>query len=224
MDHSAISAGVFHKHADVYRGKYMDLTLYDRYYGAFCSLLPTRRAQVRVLDAACGPGNVARYLMALRPDLALLGMDLAPRMVELAREAVPLARFMVHDCRRLADLQQRFDGILCAFGLPYLSSEEAAAFIRTAGERLDPGGVLFLSTMLGGSEDSGLQVCSTGDAIYIYYHAEDAILGWLRECGFNVLERHRLASPSNASKQTTDLILIARLGGVAEDGRKQGRE
>jgi hypothetical protein len=46
-------------------------------------------------------------------------------MVELAREAVPSAQFAVHDCRNLAELQRRFDGIICAFGLPYLSPEEA---------------------------------------------------------------------------------------------------
>src|SRR6266403_3432131 len=130
MDHCAISASVFHRFADLYRDKFMDLTVYDDSYREFYELLPQGRA--RVLDAACGPGNVSRYLMAQRPYLDLLGIDLAPRMVELAREAVPLAHFAVHDCRHLADLQLRFDGIICAFGLPYLSREEATAFIRAA--------------------------------------------------------------------------------------------
>ena len=80
MDHSANSARVFDQLADGYREKFMDLTLYDDSYREFCELLPPGRA--RVLDAACGPGNVARYLMAQRPELDLLGLDLAPRMVE----------------------------------------------------------------------------------------------------------------------------------------------
>ena len=49
----------------------MDLTMYDDSYREFCELLPQDRD--RVLDVACGPGNVSRYLMALRPDLDLLG-------------------------------------------------------------------------------------------------------------------------------------------------------
>src|SRR5437867_6860932 len=157
MDHCAISAGIFHKFADKYREKFMDLKLYDESYREFCGLLPRGRA--RVLDAACGPGNVARYLMAQRPDLDLLGIDLAPRMVELAREAVPSAQFAVHDCRHLADLKLRLHGIIFAFGLPYLSGEEAAAFIEAASQALEPNGVLYLSTMLGRSEDSGFQRC-----------------------------------------------------------------
>lgn len=220
---SAISAGVFDKHADAYRAKYMDLALYDASYDLFCSALARRGggrgrggARVRVLDAACGPGNAARYLLSQRPDLELLGIDLAPRMVALAGEAVPAARFAVHDCRRLEELGERFDGILCAFGLPYLSCDEAAAFIKAAAVILTPGGVLFLSTMLGRSEDSGLQACGTGDQIFIQYHREEDIVGYLEASGFAIFERKRLASPANASKQTTDLVVIARLGGSAE--------
>ncbi len=208
MDNSSISAGVFHKFADLYREKFMDLTLYVDSYKEFCDLLPPGRA--RVLDAACGPGNVSRYLMGQRPNLDLLGIDLAPRMVELAREAVPSAHFAVHDCRRLAELEGRFDGIICAFGLPYLSPEEGMAFIDAAGRALEPGGVLYLSTMLGKSEDSGLQRCSTGEQMYINYYSEDEVLRSLRKCGFTVNKQSRMPSPSVASKATTDLIVIAR--------------
>jgi SAM-dependent methyltransferase len=185
----------------------MDLTMYDDSYREFCELLRPGRA--RVLDAACGPGNVSRYLMAQRPDLDLLGFDLAPRMVELAREAVPSAHFVVHDCRRLADLQMRFDGIICAFGLPYLSREEATTFIRTAGEALDPGGALYLSTMLGKSEDSGFERCSSGDQVYITYHTEDQVIHSLQGCGFTLLKQSHMSSPGAATKVTTDLIVIA---------------
>ena len=208
MDHSADSALVFHNLADLYRAKFMDLTLYDAFYREFCDLLPPGPA--RVLDAACGPGNVARYLMAHRPDLDLLGIDLAPKMVELARAAVPSAQFAVHDCRKLADLNRRFEGIICAFGLPYLSWDETRAFLQSASEVLEPGGVLYLSTMLGRSDDSGFQRCSTGDQVYIHYHPEAALLDALRDCGFTVLKQWRIPSPSGAAKATTDLVLIAR--------------
>src|SRR5215471_14256753 len=157
MDHSALSASVFDKLADRYREKFMDLTMYDDSYRVFCELLRPGRA--RVLDAACGPGNVSRYLMAQRAELALLGIDLAPRMVELARAAVPSVQFAVHDFRNLADLKDRFDGIICAFGLPYLLQEEAVAFIRAAYKALEPDGMFYLSTMLGRSEDSGFEGC-----------------------------------------------------------------
>jgi len=208
MDHSANSARVFDQLADGYREKFMDLTLYDDSYREFCELLPPGRA--RVLDAACGPGNVARYLMAQRPELDLLGLDLAPRMVELAREAVPSAQFAVQDCRHLSKFQQRFDGIICAFGLPYLSPAEVVTFIEAADAALGPSGVLYLSTLLGNREDSGLHACSTGDQVYINYHREDDLTRLLKERGFSLVKQRRMASPSAASKATIDLIVIAK--------------
>jgi predicted TPR repeat methyltransferase len=207
MDHCVITTSTFHKLAELYRDKYMGLAIYDDSYREFCERLKPGRA--RVLDAACGPGNVSRYLMAQRADLDLLGIDLAPRMVELAHEAVPLAHFAVHDCRRMLELQLRFDGIICAFGLPYLSRAEAVAFISAASKALVSGGVFYLSTMLGKNEDSGFERCSTGDQVYINYHSEDEVVCSLKNCGFKLLKQIRLPSPSAAVKRTTDLIVIA---------------
>lgn len=207
MDYCAISASTFHKVADQYRDKFMGLTLYDEGYREFCALL--KPDAIRVLDAACGPGNVSRFLMKQRPDLDLLGIDLAPRMVELASAAVPEAHFAVHDCRRLADLHLRFDGIICAFGLPYLSPKEATAFISAAAQALEPGGVLYLSTMLGDSRDSGFARCSTGDQVYINWSREEDVARSLQSSGFTILKQSRLPSPAAATIKTTDLIVIA---------------
>ena len=116
----------------------------------------------------------------------------------------------MHDCRRLADLQMRFDGIICAFGLPYLSREEAVAFIAGAAKAVEPDGVFYLSTLLGNRADSGFERCSSGDEVYVTYHDEEQVLRALGECGFNIVKLRRIPSPSAAPKPTTDLILIAR--------------
>jgi len=207
MDHCEISANTFHRRAALYRDKFAGLTLYDDSYREFCRLLRPGRA--RVLDVACGPGNVTRFLRSQRPDQDSLGIDLAPWMVEFAREAVPSAQFAVHDCRCLADLHRQFDGIICAFGLPYLSGEEVSAFIQAAAQVLESDGILYLSTMLGRAQDSGLQKTSTGDEVYVFYHNESHILSQLEATGFSVISQKKMASPTNASKRTTDLIVVA---------------
>ncbi|HXA46278.1 MAG TPA: methyltransferase domain-containing protein [Burkholderiaceae bacterium] len=208
MNNGDASASVFNKLAQQYRDKYMDLTIYDATYRKFCELL--NKGHARVLDAACGPGNVSRFLMAQLPELDLLGIDLAPRMVELAQAEAPSAQFKMHDCRRLLDLGQRFDGIVCAFGLPYLSSSEVVEFVRSSREILDADGVLYLSFMEGKSEDSGFQTSSSGDRMYINYHSEPQIRDALLSHGFTIAEWSRLSSPSNAPKPTTDVVVIAK--------------
>jgi SAM-dependent methyltransferase len=208
MDHCALSANAFHNLADGYQKKYLDLTLYDEFYGQFCESL--RPGRICVLDAACGPGNVSRFLLRKRPELDLVGIDLAPRMVELARDAVPGGRFLVYDCRKLADLNRRFNGIICAFGLPYLSWPEAIDFFNAAWNALEPDGVFFLSTMLGRSEESGFQHCSSGDRVYVNYHDEAEVIRSLTACGFRIFTHHHVPSPSTAPKATMDLLLIAK--------------
>jgi hypothetical protein len=109
----------------------------------------------------------------------------------------------------LADLNRRFEGIICAFGLPYLSREEAAAFIRDAFKALEPDGVLYLSAMLGRSEDSGFESCSSGDQVYIIYYSEQDLIGWLVSSGLIIAKQQQTPSTTAAAKATTDLIVIA---------------
>lgn len=208
LDQALQSSQVFDRLAERYQAKFMDLTLYDQSYLAFCEALTP--GQAKVLDCACGPGNVSRYLMSQRPELKLLGIDLAPRMVELAQAAVPSAEFVVHDVRQLLALERRFDGIICAFGLPYLSDEELVAFIAAAEQVLEPGGVLYLSLMLGNRADSGLQHSPTGEAFYVYYHSQERIQHLLEDRGFSLLMQEQMSSPASAAQPTRDLIVIAK--------------
>lgn len=214
MDSCVHAAQVFDQHAELYQSKYMDLDLYDETYAALARALPPG---ARVLDAACGPGTVARRLMAARPDLQLLGTDLAPRMIALARQAVPQARFEVGDCRELPGEEASWDAIVCAFGLPYLSPAQARAFVLLAGRRLRAGGQLYLSTQGGRPEDSGPQRSSRGDVVHLFFHpmsGPDGVGAWLTAASLELLVQAPLPCPANAPVQTSDWYCIARKSGV----------
>ena len=46
---------------------------------------PNGRRPMRVLDLGCGPGVTAITLAGVRPDASYVGVDLAPRMVDIAK-------------------------------------------------------------------------------------------------------------------------------------------
>lgn len=197
---------MFNQHAVRYQEQFMDLALYDESYQRFRERLSSTAA--RVLDVACGPGNVSRQLLLQNPELDILGIDLAPRMIQLAIAAVPAARFKVHDIRQLLILPERikpFDGIICAFGLPYLTAAEVTAFVADCTELLTVDGVLYLSfsCLLSSAQDIPLDG--------LYFHEPSVIIETLKSAGFEEIEKSPVKSPEGARLQTQDWILMARL-------------
>lgn len=53
-----------------------------------------------IVEVACGPGNITKYLLNKRPGFKIGGIDLAPNMVELAKVNNPTASFQVMDSRK----------------------------------------------------------------------------------------------------------------------------
>lgn len=208
MDTCRDSVSTFDRSAETYARKYLALDLYDAYYREFCSRVARHGATV--LDAACGPGNVSAFLARERPDLQVLGIDLAPNMVRLAQAHVPSACFLVHDCRSLSDLGRVFDGVAYAFGLNYLSEDDAARFFGSLGTVLAPDGVLYLSAMLGPTERSGRRTASSGDQVHVYYRPRRAVEQLIQGAGLEIVFSDEMASPANASEPTTDVVLMAR--------------
>lgn len=183
----------------------MDVSHYGDTLALFCDALPLNAS---VLDVACGPGNLSRFLLDRRADLQIFGTDLAPNMVSLAEANVPEGTFSVSDMRQIASVRSRYDAIVCGFGLPYLSKDETAAFLADIPNALRENGWLYLSTMTADTDDSRLQTSSDGkDTVLTHYHAEATLLGILTRAQFAIV--HSQKQPFPNQPDTTDLIIIA---------------
>ena len=209
MDKYQITTDTFNRLAQHYQDKYMDLDLYNDTYDLFCSCVD--KVQSEVLDVACGPGNITRYLLAKRPDFQIQGIDLAPNMIELAQINNPNAAFRVMDGRHLASLSQRFDAIICGFYLPYLSKDDAEQFIRDASELLHPQGILYLSGMEGDEKNSGFPESVSGDKVYIHYHDTRHLSDVLKTEGFEIVDLRYKYGPEQSTMVTKDFFIIAKL-------------
>jgi SAM-dependent methyltransferase len=94
---------------------------------------------MRVLDLACGPGTLTRRLAELvSPGGEVVGVDLAPGMIELAREAgITNARFEEMDIERLLFPDASFDAAACGHGIQFAPELDHA--LREARRVLRPG-------------------------------------------------------------------------------------
>jgi ubiquinone/menaquinone biosynthesis C-methylase UbiE len=210
MDKSEKAVAVFNRRATDYQAKFMDLNLYHASFDLFCNSIEKRGATL--LELACGPGNITKYLLEKRPDLKILATDLAPNMIELAKANNPEAEFAIMDSRNTGSLNKKFDALLCGFGLPYFSKDETIQLIAGASKILLPGGVVYLSTMEGDYGKSALRKSSDGkDEIFIHYHEAGYLTEALAKNGFNVLSLQRQEYPEPDGSITTDLIIIAKI-------------
>ncbi len=207
MDNSQNAAAVFDKWANEYQAKFMNVDLYAHSFDLFCHYIAKPNASI--LELACGPGNITQYLLQKRPDFNILGTDLAFNMIALAQKNNPTATFQILDCREMSMLLETYDGIMCGFCFPYLSKEEAMQCIRDAATKLEPNGVLYISTMEGDYAQSGIEKGSKGDEIFMHYHQADYLMASLTQNRFAILDIERKASVATNGKETIDLILIA---------------
>jgi 2-polyprenyl-3-methyl-5-hydroxy-6-metoxy-1,4-benzoquinol methylase len=198
------------KLAALYQEKFMDLDLYDGTYAAFCAAVSKQGA--RILEIGCGPGNISRFLLRHRPDFDLFGIDIAPSMVALAQKNNPTARFAVMDSRDLDQLDARYDGIVCGFCLPYLSSTDCDKLLADCAGLLEHQGWLYLSFVEGNPADSGFQTGSSGARAYFYYHDLEEVKRQLATHHFDRIEVVKVQYARSATVTEEHTVVMGRRG------------
>jgi SAM-dependent methyltransferase len=209
MDKYAITIDTYNKSARQFQDKFMDLDLYNDLYDKFCSLIEKQNAEI--FEIACGPGNITKYLLNVRPDFRILGIDLSSSMIDLAKINNPVADFILMDCRDIYKIDKKYDAIMCGFCLPYLTREESAKLISDASGLLEQKGLLYISTMEGDYNKSGFETTSFSgqDKIYIHYHQADYLTNSLIDSGFKIIDLQRQDYPEQDGTFSTDMIIIA---------------
>jgi ubiquinone/menaquinone biosynthesis C-methylase UbiE len=113
---------LFSRHAESYRQRLEDIMARGEARGRMRMLeLAGLQPGMRVLDLACGPGNLSRLVAAkVAPGGEVVGVDLAPGMIDLARRSgIAGASFDVMDMEQLAFADASFDGVICGHGLQF---------------------------------------------------------------------------------------------------------
>jgi len=203
------SVAIFDKLAELYQTKYMDVSLYHDSLDLFCDRILVKNPEI--LEIACGPGNITKYLLQKRSDFKIYGIDLAPNMISLAKINNPTACFEVMDCRDIDKIKKKYTAIMCGFCLPYLNKDEVLKLIRDASDLLYPDGILYISTMEDDYEKSGKATSSSGDQMDMFYYTGDFLQDSLKDNGFEILSITRQEFPTNTDLKVTDLIIITRL-------------
>ncbi len=206
-DRNKETLDTWNKLAGIYEEKFMDLDLYDETYEFVCNNIPVENA--KLLEIGCGPGNITRYLLSKRPDFDILGIDIAPNMIAAAQKNNPGARFAIMDSRDISKLNEKYDGMIVGFCLPFLTPEESVKLIADAHALLYSNSLIYISFMEGNPEDSHYRGGSTGDKVFFNLHDLDFLVRRLEEYQFEILKIFKVPYKTESSFEV-HTILTAR--------------
>jgi SAM-dependent methyltransferase len=114
---------------------------------SFCTgRLPDRQA-IRILDAGCGTGCGTEYLVHLNPEAEVLGIDLSPGALAVARERCARsvqgrAQFQELSLFDVGQLPGQFDLINCVGVLHHTA--DPVRGIQALADKLAPGGLMHI--------------------------------------------------------------------------------
>ncbi len=139
-----------------------------------------------VCDLGCGPGHVARYLH--QRGVHVIGVDLAPMMVQHASSLNPGIEFLRGDMRSLDIEAEAWGGIAAFYSIIHIPRPEVVAVLGEMMRVLRPGGTLLLAFHIGDDilhleEWWGQQV----SVDFTFFRPEE-MTGYLASAGFRVAE------------------------------------
>ena len=137
----------YHAAADTY--DHPALSFWDRFGRETVAQLNLPRG-AKVLDVCCGSGASALPAAeAVGPGGRVLGVDLAPGLIELAsakakKHGLNQAEFLAADFFELNEPAATFDAVVCVFGIFFMPDMPAA--VRKLWHYVKPGGQIAITT------------------------------------------------------------------------------
>ena len=203
-----ISVKRFDEFAPQYADRFNAIDAYLPSINQFCNLIKADRP--KLLELACGPGNVTKSLKQRFPDSNIVAIDLAPKMIDIARAQVKGVDFRIMDIRDISSLPEKFDAIMCSFGLPFLSKADAVKLIGDCSKILNTNGAIYISTMEGDESKAGFESTSfsSNSEVYFNYHRQKDIENALTQNGFALQETKRQEYSESDGSILIDMIFI----------------
>lgn len=139
-----------------------------------------------ICDLGCGPGHVAAYLHSQGAEV--LGVDLSPRMVAVARRLNPTIKFQQGDMLELPFADEAWGGIAVFYSIIHIAREAVVNALLECKRLLKPGGVLLVAFHIGGQtvhldEWWGQPV----DVDFNFFQPEEMV-AYLQQAGFAATE------------------------------------
>jgi ubiquinone/menaquinone biosynthesis C-methylase UbiE len=140
----------------------------------------------KILDLGCGPGRDTKFFVD--KGYKVIGVDISPQMIALARNSVPQANFLVSDIESLKLKDESINAIWASASLLHVSKKAMSGVVENLYRTLKPGGIFYVSMKKGSGEELQADDRYGGVEKFWNYVSEDELTQLLVEQGFQILE------------------------------------
>lgn len=139
-----------------------------------------------ILDLGCGPGRDSKFFVD--KGYEVIGIDISPQMIALARNSVPQANFLVSDIESLKLNNESIDAIWASASLLHVSKKAMSGVVENLYRILKPEGIFYVSMKKGSREELQADDRYGGVEKFWNYVSEDELTQLLVKHGFQILE------------------------------------
>lgn len=140
-----------------------------------------------VADVGCGPGHVARHLHDL--GLPVIGIDLSPEMVAIARRRTPEVTFSEGDMVALDLPDAVWAGIVAFYSIIHLQPADVPRALREFHRLLRPNGLLLLAVHVGDEAVHHDELWGEPVSLDGFFYQPNALARLVTEAGYSVEAR-----------------------------------
>jgi len=166
------------------------------------------RGRGLVADVGCGPGHVTQYLQ--EQGVAMIGIDLSPEMIAVARRLNPGLSFQVGDMRRLDLPDAALAGVVAFYSIVHFEPAELTAVMLELRRTLAPGGLALVSFHIGDQVVHVEDLFGARVSLDFRFHAPRDVAEALRSAHLDVIEHVEREPYEGAEYPSRRCYLLAR--------------
>lgn len=181
MDKNKVAISTYQKIADKYSNLYFDDLTDTPYIDTFLEKLP---GKAKVLDVGSGPGQFTKYMMDR--GFEVIGIDYTTEMIEIAKQKVPSGSFKQMDMRKLEFEDENFDGLLLAYSLIHIPTEDIPETLKGFYRILKPSGYIEIIAQNGEADKIIDEPFMPSEKMFFNFFIKERLSKLLEDAGFKI--------------------------------------
>lgn len=205
MDKSKIATSTYEKIADIYTKQYFNDLTDTPYIDKFLNKL---RKGSSILDVGSGPGQFTKYM--LDRNFEVVGIDYSKEMLVTAEKMVPNGSFRFMDMRSLHFEGSSFDGLLVAYSLIHIPSEDIPKTLREFYRVLKSDGYIEIIAQKGQADKIIDEPFMPSEKMFFNFFTKDRLKDFLKKSGFVIEYQEETDSQDPDSASDKVIYTIAK--------------